>query len=108
MNGFEYCVVLISTDSYESANQISNFLIENKLAACCTIINSTNSIFIWNNKPQSESELVLMIKTKTDKLNKIEYEVKKLHHYELPEIIALPILYGSEDYLNWIDKTIGQ
>jgi len=106
MNEFEYCIVLVSTDSYESANQISNNLIENKLAACCTIINSTNSIFIWDNKTQSESELVILIKTKTNKLNEIIKYVNELHHYELPEIIALPIFYGSEDYLNWIDKSI--
>lgn len=106
MNHYEYCVVLVSTDSQESANQISSDLIENKLAACCTIIENSNSIYFWNNKTQIEDEIIILIKTKTNKLNDITRRVIELHHYELPEIIALPIFFGSQEYFKWMDTSI--
>ncbi len=99
-----FIIVFITAANKVEAEQIGKFLVEKKLAACCNIINSILSIFHWEEKTCHESEVLLIIKTVKNRFNDIIIEVKKLHSYETPEIIALPIVAGSEDYLNWIKK----
>ncbi|MFN3787281.1 MAG: divalent-cation tolerance protein CutA [Sulfurihydrogenibium azorense] len=103
-----YIVVLITTSSFEEAKKIANYLVENKLAACVNIIEKVNSIFFWKGNIENYDESLMIVKTKKDLFEKLKEEVKKLHSYTVPEIIALPIIDGSEDYLNWIEETVGQ
>ena len=99
----KYIVVFITCPSREEADKIANAVIAKNFAACVNIIDNVRSIFHWQEKVEDADEVLLIAKTKAKLLDEIIPLVKQLHSYDLPEIIALPILGGSEDYLNWID-----
>lgn len=102
----DYIIVFITTSSLEEARKIANYLVENKIAACINIVEKVNSTFFWKGNIENYDESLLIVKTKRSLFNKLKEEVKKLHSYTVPEIIAIPIVEGSEDYLNWIDETV--
>jgi len=97
-------VVLVTAKNSREANQISTKLIEGKLIACANIIKGINSIFRWKGKVDQANEVLLILKSRKSCLPKIVKTVKKYHSYDVPEIIALPIVGGSKDYLNWIKE----
>ena len=99
-------VIFITCASDEEAQKISSRLVEKRLAACANIVHGINSLFRWHGKVDTAKESLLIIKSRKDKINSIIREVKSLHSYEVPEIIALPIIGGSKDYLEWIDDSI--
>jgi len=99
----DFIVVLVTAANRTEAEQIGQSLVEKKLAACCNIIEPIFSIFHWEGKICQENEVLLIIKSIKNRFDDILTEVKKLHSYTTPEIIALPIIAGSEDYLNWIE-----
>jgi len=98
-------VVFITTQDEKQARDISSKLIKDKLAACINIISPLKSIFWWQGKIDSSSEALLIIKTRKSLLNKLIKKVKKLHSYDTPEIIALPIVGGSKEYLRWLNDS---
>ena len=101
-------VIFITAGSMEEAEKISEALVNERLAACCNIIEGVNSVFWWEGKVSRESEVLIMAKSIGALFERIEKRVKEIHSYEVPEIIALPIAAGSEDYLKWIeDETEG-
>ena len=104
----EYIVVLITTSSLDEAKRIGTSLIDNKLAACTNIISSVESIFRWQGEVCNEKEAMLIVKTRRGIFNDLQSKVKELHSYDVPEIIALPILDGNSDYLKWLDSSINQ
>ena len=77
-----------------------------KLVACANIIKGVNSLFWWKGKVDEAKEQLIIVKTAKKNFNKIKKRVKELHSYEVPEIIALPITAGENDYLKWLDKSI--
>ena len=99
-------VVLITAKNEREAKKISSKLLEKKLIACCNIIKGVKSFFWWQGKIGSASEALLILKTKKNLFQKIINLVKKLHSYEVPEIIALPIIAGDKNYLKWIDASV--
>jgi len=99
-------VVLITTGTEEEANKIASVLLNQRKAACVNIASRINSLFWWQDKLDSAEESLLIIKTKASQLDEIVRLVKELHSYEVPEIIALPIIGGSQDYLEWIDGEV--
>lgn len=102
----EYIVVLITAPKEEDAVNIAKELVESRLAACANIIKNVRSIYRWEGKIEDDSEVLMIVKTKKSLFDKLMKRVKKLHSYSVPEIIALPITAGSEDYLNWLgDET---
>ena len=98
-----FIVILVTAANRDEAEQIGQSLVEKKLAACCNIVEPIFSIFHWEGKTCQENEVLLIIKSVKNRFDAIVAEVKKLHSYTTPEIIALPIITGSEDYLNWIE-----
>lgn len=94
-----YCTVPTKDD----AKKISKALIESNLAACVSTVDKVNSLFSWNGETCSEHELLLIIKTRIDLFDKIEYVINELHPYNVPEIIALPVIKASQEYLGWIE-----
>jgi periplasmic divalent cation tolerance protein len=100
----KFIVVLVMASSEEEAKKIARVLVEKKLAACVNLVKEVQSIFRWKGKLSEENEVLLIIKTKSKQFKDVEAEVKKLHSYEVPEIIALPIIAGSKDYLFWVDS----
>lgn len=101
-----YVVVLVTAKDKKEAEKIANGLIKAKLAACVNIIDKISSIFFWAGKIDQAKESLLVIKSKKVKLPKIIKLVKSLHSYEVPEIIAIPIIMADKPYLRWIDAAL--
>jgi periplasmic divalent cation tolerance protein len=99
-------LVFITATTKDEAISIGKHLVKKKLAACTHIIDGALSFFIWDKKLCEENEVLLIVKTIQEKLDKIVTVVKKLHSYDVPEIIAVPIIDGSKDYLNWLRQSI--
>ncbi|MEE9583941.1 MAG: divalent-cation tolerance protein CutA [Candidatus Brocadiales bacterium] len=99
----EFSVVLITASSQEEARKIGRTMVEERLFACANIISPIQSIFHWEGKINDEKEVLLIAKTKTGLSDEVEKRVKELHSYTVPEILFLPVLRGSKDYLNWVD-----
>lgn len=100
----DFIVILVTASSEEEAKKIAQSLVDKRLAACVNIIKDVQSVFRWKGKISDEKELLLIIKTRKKLYKNVEEEVKRLHSYEVPEVIALPIVLGSMDYLYWIDS----
>jgi periplasmic divalent cation tolerance protein len=99
-------VVLIATSSAEEANGIAQLLLNQRKVACVNIVPRVNSLFWWQGKLDKAQENLLIIKTKASMLSEIVHLVKEIHSYEIPEIIALSIVGGNPDYLEWIDREV--
>ena len=100
----EYIVVFITTNNTEEAQRIAGLLLEQRRAACVNIVPEVASRFWWEGKLDSAQESLLVIKTKASLLPDIIELVKGVHINTVPEIIALPIIGGNQDYLDWLDK----
>jgi periplasmic divalent cation tolerance protein len=96
-------VVLITASSEEEAHKIAELLVNEKKAACVNILPGVDSLFRWKDKLESARESLLLVKTKALLFPEIVELVERTHSYEVPEIIVLPIIAGSEDYLEWLD-----
>jgi len=101
-----YILVLVTTKDFEEAETISKELLEKKLIACANIVNPVVSHFYWSGTISKSEECLVIIKSRADLFPKISEQVKALHSYEVPEIIALPVVIGSSDYLAWIDESL--
>ena len=100
-----YVVVLITAPSSEVAKQIARALVEQKLVACVDIVPAVNSVYLWQGQLCDDQEALLIAKTRAALFaERLVPSVKAMHPYQVPEIIALPIVMGSEDYLTWIDE----
>jgi len=99
-------VVLLTCTSEKEAKYIAEGLIRNKLAACVNILGKTESIFRWQAKVETASEVLLIIKSKRPVLPRIIKFIKSRHSYEVPEIIAIPIIAGEKKYLRWLDESL--
>lgn len=96
-------VVLVTCGSAKEATRIARALVELRLAACGNIFqNPVRSIYRWKNKIESGKECLLLVKTSRSRFAKLEAAVRRLHSYDVPEIIALPIAGGSPAYLAWL------
>ncbi|GBF36162.1 MAG TPA: divalent-cation tolerance protein CutA [Methanothermococcus okinawensis] len=102
----EYIIVFITVPNLEVGEKIGNTLVEEKLAACVNIIPEIKSVYFWKGNVENDNEHLLIIKTRKDKFKSLEKKIKEIHPYEVPEIVAIPIVLGSTDYLNWIDETL--
>lgn len=102
----DYIVVMVTTAGQEEAEKISRALLENKLAACCSLVAGVRSLYWWQGKISDDQEVLLVIKSRADMFDKIKGTVAALHSYTVPEIIALPVVTGSEPYLKWIDQSL--
>jgi periplasmic divalent cation tolerance protein len=101
-----YIVVLVTAKDKKEAEKIARGLLEAKLIACANIVEGVQSLFWWQGKIDSSKEVLLVLKTKKILFKKVSIKVKSLHSYQTPEIIALPIAAGSEDYLQWINSSV--
>jgi len=106
MSDSERAIVLITVGSLEEAEKIAQALVERMLAACVNIIPSVTSVYRWQDEVQRDSEVLLIVKSRRDVFEQLTGCVKELHSYEIPEIIALPIVAGDVDYLRWLDSSV--
>ncbi len=98
-----YIVVFVTASGRKEAERIANALIKDRLAACVNIIENVRCLFWWKGKVDSAKEAILVIKTKRALFNRLAKKVKSLHSYDVPEIIAMPVITGDKKYLEWID-----
>jgi periplasmic divalent cation tolerance protein len=100
-------VVLVTCGSAKEARKIVRAVVEKRLAACANILTSpVHSVYRWKGRVESAKEFLLIIKTTKARFPKLKSAVKRLHTYEVPEIIALPIIAGASNYLTWISDSV--
>ncbi len=100
----EHIIVLITASNEEEAAKIARELVGGRLAACVNIIRDIRSIYGWQGKIEDEGEVLMIAKTRRELFQGLQKKVKELHSYSVPEIIALPIVEGSKEYLKWLGE----
>jgi len=100
----KYIQVFTTVDKKSEAERIALILSKNKLSACAQIIGPIVSFYQWKGKLKKSKEWLCIVKAKRSQYKKIEKAIKEIHPYKLPEIIAIPIIEGSREYLAWIEK----
>ncbi len=102
-------IVLVTCGSRLEAEKIARALVEARLAACVNLVGTpVRSIYRWKGRLEAAKEFLLVIKTSRSRFQELRREVQRLHTYDVPEIIALPIVEGSRKYLAWIQENIGK
>lgn len=101
-----YIVILVTSPNKKEARRIAGGLLKKRLAACVNIIDKAQSLFWWQGRLEKSSEALMVIKSKKEKFSAIAKLIKSMHSYDVPEIIALPIVAGEEKYLRWIDGAL--
>jgi periplasmic divalent cation tolerance protein len=101
-----YVVIFTTVGNKKEARRVAQAVLQKKLAACVNILDNLESVFWWQGKIDAAKEVLLMIKSKKRLLPKVIKLIKSRHSYEVPEIIALPIIAANPDYLRWIDDAV--
>lgn len=101
----KYCMVLVTAPEAD-ARSIARVLVQQDLAACVNILPNLTSVYRWQGEVEEDTEQLLIIKTRRDVLEPLKAAVVEAHPYELPEIIAVPIVDGLKGYLDWIDESV--
>ncbi len=95
-------LVYVTTGSLEEAERIGAMLVERRLAACVNILDRMRSLYWWKGQVESADEVVLLAKTRTDRVSRLTEAVVEAHSYECPCVVVLPIVDGHADFLDWI------
>ena len=103
-----YILVHVTVKDIEEGRKIAKSVVKRRLAACVNILPEMESHFWWKDKLDVAKEVMLFIKTKESLLPELTKAIKKIHSYSIPEIVALPIVSGSRDYLEWINSEISE
>lgn len=101
-----HSIAFVTTTDETSAKILANLIITHKLAACVNIIPKITSIYHWEGKVNEDSEVLMMIKTKTSRVDDLIKFVRENHSYSVAEVISIPIEKGNPPYLDWIAKTV--
>ena len=99
-------VVFMTAANGEEATRLAEMLVGAHLAACVQILPEMESVYRWQGKIERQSEVLLIAKTTRGKFADLEREVRALHSYETPEIVAVPIVIGSQPYLDWLSESL--
>ncbi len=100
-------VTFITAPNEEEAVKIARSLVESRLAACVNIIKDVRSIYTWQGRTEDDSEVLMIVKTQKHLFGELAARVKELHSYDVPEVIALPVTHGAEEYLKWLRESTG-
>jgi periplasmic divalent cation tolerance protein len=102
----DYIIVLVTTPTLKEATHIATSLVEKRIAACTNIVSNIQSVFRWKGRIEKEKEHLLIIKSRKMLLEKLVKTVKSMHSYEVPEIVAIQIIDGNKDFLNWLKSSV--
>ena len=102
----EYIQVITAIEKREDAEKIANAMVEKRLAACVQIVGPIVSTYWWKGNIERVEEWLCIIKSKKDLYDELEKSIREIHPYETPEIFALSIAAGSEDYLKWLSREV--
>ena len=100
-------IVMTTVVSPEEAARLGRTLVEERLAACATLLPPIHSIYQWQGKIESSTETLLLLKTAIDQLPALEARLRELHSYQTPEFLVLEIEAGSDSYLEWLHASLG-
>jgi len=103
----EHVVVLVTAPTENEAGAIASRLLDKKLVACANVVPGVRSAFWWEGKIDEADEVLIVMKTRGKLLEAVIEAVREAHSYDVPEIIALPIVGGNAEYLKWIDESVG-
>jgi len=106
MKDIAQTLVLSTCPDRDSARQLAERLVAERLAACVNIVPGLESVYEWKGKIESDSEVLLIIKTRLDYYERVEATIQQHHPYELPEILKVCLSGGLQDYLDWIDNAL--
>ena len=107
VGGRQSRIVLITCGSILEARRIASKVVRKRLAACANIVlGPVQTIYRWKGRVQGAREVLMLLKTSANRLDELEREVKRLHSYEVPELIALPVSAGSREYLAWLGASV--
>lgn len=98
----DFLQIQTTTATKEDAERIAAALVERRLAACVHVVGPITSVYRWQGKTETSSEWLCVAKTQQALYPAVEAAIRELHRYEVPEIVATPIVAGSESYLNWV------
>lgn len=98
-----HIVAYVTAANEDEAARIARSLVEERLAACVNIVRNVRSIYRWQGRIEDEAEVLMIVKTRRELYTRLERKVKELHSYTVPEVIALPVVEGSGDYLAWLE-----
>ncbi len=98
----DFSFVYITTGGRDEALAIGKALVEERLAACANVLDGVRSIYRWEGQVQDDAEVMLVIKTRADRCQDLATRVTELHPYDLPEVLVLPVVGGSQPYLEWV------
>ena len=101
-----HVIVYITASNAKEAGDIAEALLKERLAACANVVESIKSIYWWKGALERDNESLIILKTTESKFDALAERVKELHSYENPEIVAVPILKGSSDYLDWVEGEV--
>lgn len=101
-------VVLSTCESEEEASRLARHLVEKRVAACVSVVAGARSIYHWKDGIEETAEWLLVIKSRRDLFPALRAEIGKMHSYEVPELLALPVVEGSEGYLAWMDRELDE
>jgi periplasmic divalent cation tolerance protein len=101
-------LILSTADSLELAQRISSELVEAREAACVNIVPGIRSVYRWEGKVQDDAEYLLLIKSHGDHFEAVRSRIRRLHSYQVPEVLAIPIALGDSDYLSWLASACRQ
>ena len=100
-----YCIIFVTVPSSAVGQQLARVLVESRLAACVKLF-PVQSVYTWEGAVQADEEWQLLIKTRSAQFAAVESTIRTHHPYEVPEIVAIPVLAGSQTYLGWIDASV--
>lgn len=99
-------IIFTTCETEDEASRLAKDLVEKKLAACVNILPKIRSVYRWKDKIEDAPEVLLVIKSRRDLFDQLRAEIGKLHSYEIPEVIAIPVVDGSPEYLAWLDREL--
>lgn len=95
-------LVLTTAGSDEQADSIARALVERRLAACVSLVHNVCSVYRWQGGVERESEVLLVVKTRTERAAAVAEAIRELHTYDVPELLEIPVAGGGKDYLDWL------
>jgi periplasmic divalent cation tolerance protein len=100
------CLILAAAGSIKEAETISRALVEERLAACCTVLPAARSTYRWEGRIMQDDESLIFVKSTLARYGEIEQRIRTLHSYMLPEILCIPVACGFESYVSWLQKAV--
>ena len=101
-------LIMVTAGARDDAERLGEALVVEHLAACCSVVPTVHSVYFWEDQLQREHEALLLIKTVESRAAEVQQYVRSHHHYQLPEILQVPIDGGSADYLNWMAEQVSK